>query len=136
MKTKNDYIDNSFTMMLQCQSCRSFVRFLRIDWSFPLPPFRHCFVIFFLSIFPRFPFALLSFFFYKSIFFSIYFFSSFFMGNSILFLFFTNYFFSQVFFFLIPILYSKILVIEPLQWPLISFYNPHINVFHKQNKHT
>lgn len=74
MKTKNDYIDNSFTMMLQCQSCRSFVRFLRIDWSFPLPPFRHCFVIF-LLIFPRFPFALLSFFFfYKSIFFLIYFF--------------------------------------------------------------
>lgn len=99
MKTKNDYIDNSFTMMLQCQSCRSFVRFLRIDWSFPLPPFRHCFVIFFINL-PPFPLCfVIIFFFYKSIFFPIYFFSSFFMGNSILFLFFTNYFFSQVFFF-------------------------------------
>lgn len=99
-KTKNDYIDNSFTMMLQCQSCRSFVRFLRIDWSFPLPPFRHCFVIFFFINLPPFPLCfVIIFFFYKSIFFPIYFFSSFFMGNSILFLFFTNYFFSQVFFF-------------------------------------
>lgn len=98
-KTKNDYIDNSFTMMLQCQSCHSFVRFLRIDWSFPLPPFRHCFVIFFINL-PPFPLCfVIIFFFYKSIFFPIYFFSSFFMGNSILFLFFTNYFFSQVFFF-------------------------------------
>lgn len=102
MKTKNDYIDNSFTMMLQCQSCRSFVRFLRIDWSFPLPPFRHCFVIFFINL-PPFPLCfVIIFFFYKSIFFPIYFFSSFFMGNSILFLFFTNYFFSQVFFFKFP----------------------------------
>lgn len=102
MKTKNDYIDNSFTMMLQCQSCRFFVRFLRIDWSFPLPPFRHCFVIFFINL-PPFPLCfVIIFFFYKSIFFPIYFFSSFFMGNSILFLFFTNYFFSQVFFFKFP----------------------------------
>lgn len=98
-KTKNDYIDNSFTMMLQCQSCRSFVRFLRIDWSFPLPPFRHCFVIFFINL-PPFPLCfVIIFFFINLFFFSIYFFSSFFMGNSILFLFFTNYFFSQVFFF-------------------------------------
>lgn len=74
-KTKNDYIDNSFTMMLQCQSCHSFVRFLRIDWSFPLPPFRHCFVIFFINL-PPFPlcFVIIFFFFYKSIFFLIYFF--------------------------------------------------------------
>lgn len=98
-KTKNDYIDNSFTMMLQCQSCHSFVRFLRIDWSFPLPPFRHCFVIFFINL-PPFPLCfVIIFFFINLFFFSIYFFSSFFMGNSILFLFFTNYFFSQVFFF-------------------------------------
>lgn len=101
-KTKNDYIDNSFTMMLQCQSCRSFVRFLRIDWSFPLPPFRHCFVIFFINL-PPFPLCfVIIFFFINLFFFSIYFFSSFFMGNSILFLFFTNYFFSQVFFFKFP----------------------------------
>lgn len=101
-KTKNDYIDNSFTMMLQCQSCHSFVRFLRIDWSFPLPPFRHCFVIFFINL-PPFPLCfVIIFFFINLFFFSIYFFSSFFMGNSILFLFFTNYFFSQVFFFKFP----------------------------------
>lgn len=116
MKTKNDYIDNSFTMMLQCQSCRSFVRFLRIDWSFPLPPFRHCFVIFFFINLPPFPLCfVIIFFFINLFFFSIYFFFLHFLWGIQYFFYSSLTIFFLKFFFLIPILYSKILVIEPLQ---------------------
>lgn len=105
-------------MMIQCQSCCS-----RSQVS------QDSMVV---SSFPRFPIALSSFLinlspflchlFYQSIFFSIYFFFIFLWGIEFFFYSSLTIFFSYLFF-KIPS-YSKILVIEPLQWSLICFLKP------------